>query len=84
MARTPLRRIFELFKENDTSLSLGFIAHQLDVTPERAESMLEFWIQKRMITLVEEKADCSTCGVNETCPFVYQFPTSYQLIKEDS
>ena len=81
MATTPLRQILEIFKENDSPISLGFLAHQLDVTPERVESMLEFWIQKGRIVLAEEEADCGSCGLNESCPFVYKLPTSYQLVK---
>jgi hypothetical protein len=79
MTTSGLRQILDLLKGRETPISLGYIAHQLNISPERAESMLEFWIQKGKIAVSEEEADCETCGVNGSCPFVYQLPTSYQI-----
>jgi hypothetical protein len=79
MAVSQLKRLINLFEEQDTTLSLGYIAYHLEITPEKAESMLQYWISRGRIVEMSESADCGSCGVNGSCPFVYQLPTSFRL-----
>lgn len=83
MATTKLSRLLELFLAANKPLSLGYIALRLDTTPEMAESMLAFWVQRGRIVRISGEADCGLCGLNGACPYVYQFPAAYELTAED-
>lgn len=83
MSVSKLSRILDLIQEADDPISLGTIAHQLEISPQRAESMLHYWIRKGRISQISQGADCRRCGINGSCPFVIQFPTSYQLVDGD-
>jgi hypothetical protein len=80
MAKSRLNQVLDLFSKKDSPLSLGYIAHSLEIRPEMAESMLQYWIQKGRIRPGVIDIDCGVCGVNETCPFVNRLPTSYYLV----
>jgi hypothetical protein len=84
MTTSTLTKILELLQDNDDPLSLGYIAHQLDISPEKTESMLQFWIKKGKISITDEEADCGACSENSSCPFIYKLPTSYKLSEDDS
>jgi hypothetical protein len=80
MALSRLSRILNLFLKSDTPLSLGYIAYQLEISPDLAESMLEYWIRRGRIKVAAEEINCGSCGINQSCPYVDQLPVSYSLV----
>ncbi len=80
---STLKAVMETISEADAPLSLGFIAHTLKITPEKAESMIEFWIRRGHIKVLEGEADCGSCGINGECPFVNQLPTLYEAVSPE-
>lgn len=81
MAGSTLRKVLDLFSGTDVPLSLGYIAHSLGISPGKAESLLHFWIQRGKIEKIVEQVDCGSCGMNGSCPFISQLPTSYKLLE---
>ena len=84
MGQSKLRSFLEIFQEADSPLSLGYIAQSLNISPAMAENMAQFWIRKGRIDELESPADCGSCGINGKCSFVYQLPTRFQLVEDDS
>ena len=80
MGKNRLRSVLEIIQEAKVPLSLGYVAHTLNISPEMAENLLQFWIQKGTIDELDSDTDCGSCGINGECPFVYQLPTRYQLV----
>lgn len=83
MTASKLSRMLALFREVEDPISLGYIAQQLEITPQMAESMLDFWIRKGRIRQASQPVDCGGCGINGSCPYIYQLPISYQLVEGD-
>ena len=81
---SKLQSVLEIIKEAEAPISLGYVAHCLKITPEMAENLLQFWIRKGRIEELGSAADCGSCGINGECPFVYQLPTRYQLVENES
>lgn len=82
MAASILTQVLQIFEETDQPFSVSAIARSLEVSPERLEGMLQYWVRKGRIREVVDAADCGTCGVNGSCPFVIDMPKSYELVND--
>ena len=80
MTTTILSRLLKMIEESSGAFSVRALARELDVTPGRVEGMLEYWIRKGKIRVVEDLKDCGSCSVNGNCPFVVEMPLSYDLV----
>ena len=76
-----LQKVLTIFEEIQTPITIQGVAQQLDISTERAESMLLFWQRKGRIRIIEESQNCGSCGVSGCCPFVVDLPRSYVLIQ---
>ena len=84
MAGTSLRRLLDLFQNSRGALSIPDLAAELGVTPARTESMVEFWIRKGKIRIVDSQSKCGSCGIKGDCPMVFAQPQIYELVDSDS
>ena len=82
MAASYLRQILKFFEDSRNAVTLNSIARELDLTPARVESMIEYWVRKGRIQLVEDAKECGSCGIQGNCPFVVKIPRYYELVKD--
>ncbi len=64
MTTTILSRLLNMIEESSGVYSVRSLARELDVTPERVESMLEYWVRKGKIcpTAIQNCGSCSDNG----------------------
>jgi hypothetical protein len=84
MSGTSLRRLLDLFEVSRGALSIPDLADELGVTPERAESMVDFWVRKGKIRVSSVLSDCGSCGVKGNCPLVFDLPQIYELAESET
>ena len=82
MAASNLGQILKFFEDSRNAVTLNSIARELDLTPARVESMIEYWVRKGRIRLVEDAKECGSCGIQGNCPFVIDLPRSYELVRD--
>ena len=68
-----------MIEDSSDVYSVRSLARELDVTPERVESMLEYWIRKGKIRPAAVQ-NCGSCSVIGNCSFVVEMPKSYELV----
>ena len=56
---------------------------ELDVTPERAEGMVDFWIRKGQIRKLDKTTGCANCSLKGSCPQIYDLPKVYEMVGTD-
>jgi hypothetical protein len=83
MANSALSQLVKLLEESQGAISIQSLAQELEVTPERVESMMDYWIRKGRIRKSTDLIDCGSCGELESCPFILDMPKTYELIKDD-
>ena len=83
MSDSKLTQLLRLFEGTRSAHTIGDIAQQLDVSAERADSMIQFWVKKGEIREASELQDCGSCGINGSCPFVVKMPRTYELSSRD-
>jgi len=83
MTTSTLGRLLTLFENSSGSLSVTSLARELDVSPGRAEEMVEFWIRKGRIKASSNLTECGTCSVQGDCPFVLDMPRTFELVNVD-
>jgi hypothetical protein len=81
VSESLLQRVLTVFEETQTPITIQGIAQKLDISSERAESMLLFWQRKGRIRIIEESQNCESCGISGCCPIVVDLPRSYELIQ---
>lgn len=84
MTTTILRQVLTIFEEAQGPLSISVIARELAVSPARLEGMLQHWVRKGRIREIVEINQCGSCGTKGNCPFVVEFPRSYELVTDHS
>ncbi len=84
MAQSTLRQVLTIFETAVTPLSLPKIAHDLDVSPERLDGMIQYWVRKGKIRQSSTLTECGSCGENGACPFVMEMPRTYELVTDHS
>jgi hypothetical protein len=80
MAISTLGRLLTVMEDSAGVLSLPDLARELDVTPERVESMLDYWIRKGKIRESAGMADCGRCSASQNCPAMFEIPRTYELV----
>jgi predicted aldo/keto reductase-like oxidoreductase len=81
MTTTKLSNLLTIINESNGAYSLQTLARDLDVTPERVESMLDFWVRKGMIRHSTVQ-NCVSCSANGNCPFAVEMPLVFELVRE--
>jgi len=84
MTTSTLSKLIILFEDTPGTLSITSLARELDVSPGRAEEMVEFWIRKGRIKASSHLTECGTCSVQGDCPFVLEMPRTYELAESQS
>lgn len=80
MQPTVLRQVLTIFETADKPLSLPQIAHQLNISLEQLEGMIQHWVRKGKLRESGAVTECGSCGRNGDCPFVMELPRSFELI----
>lgn len=80
MTQSTLRQVLTIFETTNRPLSLPQIAHELKVSPERLEGMIQHWVRKGKIRESSSVTMCGGCGQKGACPFVMEMPRSYELV----
>ncbi len=79
---TLLKKFLNTIEESSGALSVQALAKELDVTPERVEGLVDFWVRKGKIRLSQASQSCSSCGLSSNCPFLLELPQTYELVGE--
>ena len=78
MAKPILRQVLEFVEASPGEVSPALIATSLDLSPGQVESMLEFWIRKGRLHVVDPVQNCSGCGSSAACSFSLELPRTYR------
>lgn len=82
MAITKLRALLTKIESSSGALSVGELARDLDLSRERVENMMEYWVRKGKVRTADSAAECGTCVSSDDCPFVFEMPKTYELVDE--
>jgi len=77
---SKLSNLLTKIEESSGAFSIQVLARELELTPERVESMLEYWVRKGKIQSSTELTECRSCSDQEDCPFVLEMPKTYELV----
>lgn len=80
MSTSTLKQVLLAFEEADGPVSLSTIAHDLNLSQARLESMIQYWVRKGRIRQSAVAGTCANCGVKGECPFVVKLPQAYELV----
>ena len=83
MKTSKLSNLLTKIEESSGAFSIQALARELDLTPERVESMLEYWVRKGKIKNSASQAECGSCSAFSECPFILEMPKTYELVIED-
>lgn len=76
---STLRQVLTIFENTTTPLSLPQIAHELSISTEALDGMLQYWVRKGRLKETAAMRECGTCGSKDGCAFVVELPHSYEL-----
>ena len=82
MAKSALGRLLAVFEKSQGVLSIQVLARELDVTPERVENLMDYWIQRGKIRSSDSIEEWSRCSVEGDCPFILEIPRTYEMVRE--
>jgi len=82
MKTSKLSNLLTKIEESSGAFSIQALARELDLTPERVESMLEYWIRKGKIESSTNLTECGSCSAKGDCPFVLEMPRTYELVTD--
>ena len=82
MQPSTLRQVLTIFETATTPLSLPQIARDLDISVERLEGMLQYWVRKGKLRENAGGTECGSCGQKGACAFVMEMPHSYELASD--
>ena len=80
MTTSKLRDLLTIIEGSSGAYSIQSLARELDLTAERVESMLEYWVQKGKIQSSKNLTECGSCTVQGDCPFVLEMPRTFELV----
>ena len=80
MKTSKLSSLLTKIGESSGAFSIQALARELDLTPERVESMLEYWVRKGKIQSSTKLTECGSCSSQGDCPFVLEMPRTYELV----
>ncbi|MBN1119683.1 MAG: hypothetical protein JXJ17_01270 [Anaerolineae bacterium] len=83
---TTLTQVLAAIENNKGPLSLNRLADQFDVSRGMLEDMLQFWVRKGRLRVIEAGAevDCSCCAARAGCPLVAKMPRRYEIVDSNS
>ena len=81
---SKLSNLLTKIEESSGAFSIQVLARELDLTPERVESMLEYWVRKGRLLAVSSTPDCAGCASGSSCSFLIDFPITYQVTPEET
>ncbi|MBZ0316473.1 MAG: FeoC-like transcriptional regulator [Anaerolineae bacterium] len=79
---TQLREVLTAFENTTMPLSVKALARQLRVEPGLLDGMIQFWVQKGRLRVVE--SHCGSCGMKHGCNMVGTPPKLYELVGSDA
>lgn len=82
MQPSTLRQVLTIFETATTPLSLPQVARDLDISVERLEGMLQYWVRKGKLRESAGVSECGSCGQKGACAFVMEMPHSYELAND--
>ena len=80
MKTSKLSNLLTKIEESSGAFSIQALARELDLTPERVESMLEYWVRKGKIESSTNLTECGSCSAQGDCPFILEMPRTYELV----
>lgn len=75
---TQLRQVLTAFEQATLPLSVKALARQLQVESGLLDGMIQFWVQKGRLRVVE--SHCQSCGLAHGCGMVGTPPKLYELV----
>lgn len=81
---STLRQVLTIFETAHGALSLPQVARELDISLERLDGMIQYWVRKGKIRNCLTAQQCGSCGFGDACPFVVDMPRIYELVDEHS
>jgi hypothetical protein len=82
MKTSKLSNLLTKIEESSGAFSIQALARELDLTPERVQSMLEYWVRKGKIESSTKLTECDCCSSQGNCPFVLEMPRTYELVMD--
>jgi hypothetical protein len=82
MTQSTLRQVLTMFETAVAPISLPQMAHELGVSLERLEGMLQHWVRKGKIRESGAATECGSCGHKDGCAFVMEMPRSFELVTD--
>lgn len=79
MPQSTLRQVLTIFETANGPLSMPRIAHDLGISPEQLDAMIQHWVRKGKIRESAQLTECGTCGKGDSCAFVLEMPRTYEL-----
>ena len=83
MSPSKLRQVLIIIENADRPLSLPQIARDLEVSQERLDGMIQYWVRKGKILQSNSLENCGTCGSSDACAYVVDFGCTYELSSDD-
>jgi hypothetical protein len=82
MGTTTLTRMLAAIENAEGPLSLNQLADQFDINRGIIEDMLQFWVRKGRLRVIEAGAeiDCNCCAANASCSLVAKMPRRYEIV----
>jgi hypothetical protein len=81
MTQSTLRQVLTMFETAVTPLSLPQMAHELGVSLEQLEGMIQYWVRKGKIRESAAATECGSCGSKDGCAFVMEMPRTFELAR---
>lgn len=82
MAVSTLSKLLSLFENSSGAMSVNSLARELEISPERVEGLIDFWVRKGKITSSSSLKECGNCSTKGDCPFILELPLTYELVEE--
>lgn len=74
MVKTKLQQLLDLIENSQRGISLRGIAGELDISTGQVENMLDYWVRKGRLQIMDPSAKCAACASSEGCSYLTDFP----------
>lgn len=82
MQPSTLRQVLTIFETTTAPLTLPQMARELDISVERLETMLQYWVRKGKLRESSSGGGCGGCSKSGNCAHVVEMPRSYELAND--
>jgi len=82
MQPSTLRQVLTIFETTTAPLTLPQMARELDISVDRLETMLQYWVRKGKLRESSSGGDCGGCSKSGHCAHVVEMPRSYELASD--